>query len=118
MSSSTSIDGNFTVESGTIYQGDITTEDRSAVISFIGTFDGVTLDGTLLVADEFEAIIVNGLTLNGTIELGDTQDASATLIFDDTASAQTLSEPAPSCSAATINQQASSAPTKSWWVAR
>jgi hypothetical protein len=80
------------LDGGRIYQGTITTsggDDLVAAtaysyISYGGTLDGVTLDGTLDMTQVqgAGADVINGLTLNGTIELGGASN-SAELIFDD-----------------------------------
>ena len=47
ISSATSLDGNFALDSGSIFQGTITTAGSSALIGFEGTLNGVTLNGTM-----------------------------------------------------------------------
>jgi Domain of unknown function (DUF4214)/SdrD B-like domain len=91
LSSASTLDGNFTLDSGSIFQGTVTTADNSTLIAFDGALNGVTLNGTMSVQDFATVSVINGLTLNGTIDLGDTNGASAVLDFDDSSAAQTLS---------------------------
>ncbi|HEY2787000.1 MAG TPA: Ig-like domain repeat protein [Fimbriiglobus sp.] len=75
---------------GRIYQGIITTSGSNNLVStgqdgplgtgLVGTLDGVTLDGTLDMTRYLGsyADIINGMTLNGTIELGGTIDLGGT----------------------------------------
>jgi hypothetical protein len=91
ISSSTSVDGNFVIDFGEIHGGVVQAVGPSSVISYQGELDGVTLDGTLTIPSADYAIIINGLTLNGQIQIGDASGAQAVLYFDDSTGPQTVS---------------------------
>ncbi|HLN26979.1 MAG TPA: hypothetical protein VK395_04500 [Gemmataceae bacterium] len=55
---------------GRIYMGEITTKGSNDLRATGGTLDGVTLEGTLDMSQGAPATIVDGMTLNGTILLG------------------------------------------------
>ncbi len=90
ITSTSSVDGNFYVDGGAIFQGTVSTDNGSSLVVDFGTLNGVTLNGSASVSDDGIAFIVNGLTLNGALQLGDSSDASATLEFDTSGGAQLL----------------------------
>jgi hypothetical protein len=82
--------GPLNLSGGRIYQGTVvTTGSNDLVASNVvnGTLDGVTLDGTLDMTQSQGAYVevVNSLTLNGTIELGGAQNTTnyGVLVFGD-----------------------------------
>ncbi len=100
--------GPLSLDGGEIYQGEITTSGNNDLVATTGggTLDGVTLDGTLDMTQFMGSFslaqfsgsrvnVSNGLTLNGTIELGGASGTSnaGDLVFGslDDGVAQTIS---------------------------
>jgi hypothetical protein len=90
--------GSWTMAGGRIDGGTVASANGAALKAIftpsglLGTLDGVTLNGTLdMTGGEGIVTVVNGLVLNGTVLLGGASSFDATLTFDDTHGAQTLS---------------------------
>jgi hypothetical protein len=78
--------GSWNLQFGRIYQGTVATAPGTALVAAYGVLDGVQLDGTLAFSPYYynaNVTILNGLTLNGEIDIGGSNPSynSATLYF-------------------------------------
>jgi len=71
--------GSWVLDGGTVLGGTITTAEGATLVVNNGTFNGVTMSGTLDVGDSFNTgnvTVTNGLVLNGTALVGNPTNVS------------------------------------------